>query len=58
MLSQLLTKKPSTTYNLKTMLDQRLQELYELGKKLFQEGKLSEAEPVLKDVLSPKSKIC
>ena len=33
------------------MLDQRLQELYELGKKLFQEGKLSEAEPVLKDVL-------
>ena len=47
----MLTKKPRTTYNLKTMLDQRLQELYELGKKLFQEGKLSEAEPVLKDVL-------
>jgi len=33
------------------MLEQRLQELYELGKKLFEEGRLSEAEPVLKDVL-------
>jgi len=33
------------------MLDQRLQELYELGKKLFEEGRLSEAEPVLRDVL-------
>ena len=33
------------------MTDQPLQELYELGKKLFEEGKLSEAEPVLRDVL-------
>jgi len=34
------------------MTDQPLQELYELGKKLFEEGKLSEAEPVLKEVLT------
>lgn len=34
------------------MTDQPLQELYELGKKLFEEGKLSEADPVLKDVLA------
>src|SRR3972149_2544716 len=33
------------------MTDQPLQELYELGKKLFEEGKLSDAEPVLKDIL-------
>jgi protein O-GlcNAc transferase len=50
-LSQSLTNNPCTPYNLRTMPEQPLQELYELGKKLFEEGKLSEAEPVLKDVL-------
>jgi len=47
----LLTNIPRTPYNLRIMTDQPIQELYELGKKLFEEGKLSEAESVLKDVL-------
>src|SRR5512143_845884 len=29
-----------------------LEELYELGKKLFDEGKLGEAEPLLREVIS------
>jgi tetratricopeptide (TPR) repeat protein len=48
---RVVDKKNAHSYNLRTMTDQPLQELYELGKKLFAEGKLSEAEPVLKDVL-------
>lgn len=32
-------------------MDEDLQELYELGKKLFEEGKYSEAEPVLREVI-------
>jgi tetratricopeptide (TPR) repeat protein len=32
-------------------MDEHLQELYELGKKLFDEGRYSEAEPVLRDVI-------
>ena len=49
--SLLLTKIPCTPYNLRTMTDMPVQELYELAKKLFEEGKLYEAEPVLKDIL-------
>lgn len=33
-------------------MEHTLQELYDLGKKLFDEGKLNEAEPVLKEVIS------
>lgn len=32
-------------------MDEHLQELYELGKKLFDEGKYNEAEPLLRDVI-------
>jgi tetratricopeptide (TPR) repeat protein len=40
---------------LRTM-DQALQELYDLGNKLFEEGKLKEAEPVLKKVIEENPK--
>jgi len=33
-------------------MDSTLQELYDLGKKLYDEGKFSEAEPILKEVLN------
>lgn len=33
-------------------MNSTLQELYELGKKLFDEGKLGEAEPILKEVIT------
>lgn len=49
--SALLTKFRCSPYNFTTMIDQSLQELYDLGKKLFEEGKLFEAEPVLKDII-------
>ncbi len=32
-------------------MDEHLQELYELGKKLFEEAKYSEAEPILREVI-------
>ena len=37
-------------------MEQTLQELYDLGKKLFDEGKLNEAEPVLKEVVKIRPK--
>jgi len=32
-------------------MDEHLQELYDLGKKLFEEGKYSDAEPILREVI-------
>jgi len=32
-------------------MDEHLQELYDLGKKLFEEGKYREAEPILREVI-------
>jgi tetratricopeptide (TPR) repeat protein len=37
-------------------MDEHILELYELGKKLFEEGKYSEAEPLLRDVIRVNSR--
>lgn len=37
-------------------MDSTLQELYDLGKRLFDEGKLGEAEPILKEVIALNSR--
>ena len=37
-------------------MDKRTHELHELGSQLFLEGKYSEAEPILKDVISDNPK--
>ncbi|GAB4487664.1 MAG: hypothetical protein OHK006_17070 [Thermodesulfovibrionales bacterium] len=45
-----LTKKLRHTYNFEAM-SEHLHELYELGKKLFEEGNYNEAEPLLKEII-------
>ena len=50
-----MTNSPERPYNL-TMNESHLQELYELGTKLFEEGKLHEAEPILKEVIAINSR--
>jgi tetratricopeptide (TPR) repeat protein len=50
-----LTNNSLTTYTFYTV-DQHTQEIYELGSQLFEEGKYSEAEPILKDVISANPK--
>ena len=37
-------------------MDRRTHELHELGSQLFEEGKYSEAEPILKNVISDNPK--
>jgi tetratricopeptide (TPR) repeat protein len=46
-----LTNNSLTTYTFYIM-DKSMHELYELGSQLFEEGKYSEAEPILKNIIS------
>ena len=46
-----LTNNSLTTYT-SYIVDQHTHELHELGSQLFEEGKYSEAEPILKDIIT------
>ncbi|OGW38419.1 MAG: hypothetical protein A2Y97_07865 [Nitrospirae bacterium RBG_13_39_12] len=50
-----MTNNSRTTYTF-LIVDQSTQELYELATQLFEEGKYSEAEPILKDIISSNPK--